>query len=296
MTATLTRPSDPNPDLPNPVSLLADYADREVVLIPGALGSRLVVDRLTDGAGDPRLVAHLTADEPDINAVVVTDIYLADSGRRARRLTTDDLRGGPLADRDARHTPCGSAEQAPAADAVLLDRYGFRFRLAAIYTGSFHLPEFRWLRRPPAGAEGPSECVSSRRVVGALEDYEPVRSLVMAVIARHRQDPAVSVATLGLEIRRLGASPIVLNRRLREAVIDASIRRGLSLSAIALACGRTKYDRRGRRSGETSWLARRVGLLGEDGAQRPTPWVHTDVLGLIARDGLGIAPHEVELG
>jgi hypothetical protein len=296
MTATLTRPSDPNPDLPNPASLLADYANREVVLIPGARGSRLVVDRLTDGAGDPRLVAHLTADEPDINAVVVTDIYLADSGRRARRLTSEDLRGSPLGDRDALRTSCGSAGQASAADAVLLDRYGFRFRLAPIYTGSFHLPEFRWLRQPPAGVEGPSECVSSRRVVGALEDYEPVRSLVMAVIARHRQDPNVSVATLGLEIRRLGASPIVLNRRLREAVIDAGIRRGLSLSGIALACGRTKYDARGRRSGETSWLARRVGLLGEDGAQRPTPWVHTDVLGLIARDGLGIAPHEVELG
>ncbi|MEA2356627.1 MAG: hypothetical protein QOD61_2756, partial [Solirubrobacteraceae bacterium] len=26
------------------------------------------------------------------------------------------------------------------------------------------------------------------------------------------------------------------------------------------------------------------------------PWVHTDVLALIARNGLGLAPHEVELG
>ena len=120
--------------------------------------------------------------------------------------------------------------------------------------------------------------------------------MTAAAIARNRRDPAVSVATLGLELRRLAASPIVLNRRLREAVIDASLRRGVSLSAIALACGRVKYDHRGRRSGETSWLARRVGLPGEDGLRRPTPWVHTNVLGLIARDGLGIAPHEVELG
>jgi len=28
----------------------------------------------------------------------------------------------------------------------------------------------------------------------------------------------------------------------------------------------------------------------------PTVWVHSDVLGLIARDGLGISPLEVELG
>ncbi len=29
---------------------------------------------------------------------------------------------------------------------------------------------------------------------------------------------------------------------------------------------------------------------------RPTPWVHSDVLGLIAREGLRISPREVELG
>jgi hypothetical protein len=133
-------------------------------------------------------------------------------------------------------------------------------------------------------------------VVGALEDYEPVRSLATAAIERHRRDPAVSVATLGLELRRLGASPIVLNRRLREAVLDASARQGLSLSSIALACGRAKLDRRGRHSGETSWLARRVGLVSDDASRRPNPWVHSDVLALIARNGLGIAPHEVELG
>jgi hypothetical protein len=31
------------------------------------------------------------------------------------------------------------------------------------------------------------------------------------------------------------------------------------------------------------------------GKPRPTPWVHSDVLALIARDGLGISPREVEL-
>jgi hypothetical protein len=288
MNPTLTRPPIPADQAPrDPAALLADYADREVVLLQGAHGSRLVVDRRVADAADPRLVAHLTCDEPDLNAVVVTDIYLADPRRRARPLTHDDLRRRPL-------TP----PEAPTDDhePVLTDPHGIRFHLAPIQSAGVHLPELRWLRRPPAGAEGPVECVSSRRVVGALEDYEPVRSINAAAIARHLRDPAVSVATLGLELRRLGTSPIVLNRRLREAVVDASIRRGLSLSAIALACGRVKYDQRGRRSGETSWLARRVGLLNDEGTRRPTPWVHTDVLGLIARNGLGIAPHEVELG
>lgn len=287
MPETLTRPPIDDAQAPgDSAALLADYADREVVLLKGAHGSRLVVDRLVDNAGDPRLVAHLTADEPDLNAVVVTDIYLADPRRRARPLTDRDLHRRPLA------LPEGDTADH---DRVLTDPHGIRYRLAPIDSG-LHLPELRWLRQPPSGVEGPAECVSSRRVVGALEDYEPVRSINTAAIDHHLRDPAVSVATLGLELRRLAASPIVLNRRLREAVIDASVRRGLSFSAIALACGRVKYDPRGRRSGETSWLARRVGLLNEDATRRPTPWVHTDVLGLIARDGLGLAPHEVELG
>ncbi|HEY5197438.1 MAG TPA: hypothetical protein VIJ51_10480 [Solirubrobacteraceae bacterium] len=288
MHETLTGPpTNPHPEISDRALLLAGYDDREVVLLRGVHGSRLVVDRLVDGAADPRLVAHLTADEPDLNAIVVTDIYLADPGRRARPLADGDLVGPPLA---------GPQDEPIDPDPVLRDRHGIRFRLAPIITGGSHLPEFRWLREPPDGAAGPAECVSCRRVVGALEDYDPVRLLATAAIVGHRRDPAVSVATLGLELRRLGASPIILNRRLREAVVEASARRGVSLSAIALACGRVKYDARGRRSGETSWLARRVGLAGDDGARRPTPWVHTDVLGLIARNGLGVAPHEVELG
>ena len=67
------------------------------------------------------------------------------------------------------------------------------------------------------------------------------------------------------------------------------------MSEIATRCGRTKRDSRGNLSGETSWLARRLGLLPEGGQTTPTPWVHSDVLGLIARRGLGIAPREVEL-
>jgi hypothetical protein len=37
------------------------------------------------------------------------------------------------------------------------------------------------------------------------------------------------------------------------------------------------------------------GLRSEAGAPRPTPWVHSDVLALITRDGLGIASAEAEV-
>jgi hypothetical protein len=67
------------------------------------------------------------------------------------------------------------------------------------------------------------------------------------------------------------------------------------MSEIAIRCGRVKRDSRGNESGETSWLARRLGMLPEGGHETPTPWVHSDVLALIARRGLGISPREVEL-
>jgi hypothetical protein len=234
-------------------------------------------------------VARIAADEPRINAAIVGGLYLADTRRPAcRPVTSEDFDPAALVDPD----PLAPVIPGP----VLVDRNGARFRLAAVACAEYRVPELRWLREPPAGACGPAECVSARRVVGALEDYEPVRSLTTAAVDRHRRDPGLSVSTLGLELRRLGASPIVLNRRLREAVIDANSRRGISLSAIALACGRAKLDHRGRHSGETSWLARRVGLVSDDAGRRPNPWVHSDVLALIARNGLGLAPHEVELG
>ena len=90
-------------------------------------------------------------------------------------------------------------------------------------------------------------------------------------------------------------SPIVLNRGLREAVAELLAREQLSMSEIAIRCGRIKRDGRGNESGETSWLARRLGLLPEGGHDAPTPWIHSEVLALIARDGIGVSPREVEL-
>ena len=89
-------------------------------------------------------------------------------------------------------------------------------------------------------------------------------------------------------------SPIVLNRRLREVTLAIVGSEQLSMSETAMRCGRVKRDTRGNVSGATSWLARRVGLLPEGGQTRHTPWIHSDVLALIARRGLAISPREVE--
>jgi hypothetical protein len=139
------------------------------------------------------------------------------------------------------------------------------------------------------------EQASLREVIAALESYEPMRSLTERAIALHRDDPSVSLARLRSEFERFCVSPVVLNRGLREAVLKAIELRGTSMSEIALRCGIVKRDRRGKLSGETSWLARRIGLMPEGGETEITPWIHSDVLATIARKGLGVSPREVEL-
>ena len=104
------------------------------------------------------------------------------------------------------------------------------------------------------------------------------------------------MAALRAELDRVYASRVVLNRGLREAVLAAVNERGLTMSEIAIRCGRFKRDAHGTETGETSWLARRIGMLRESGKSAPTPWVSSDVLALIAREGLGLPPREVELG
>ncbi|MGH2911899.1 MAG: hypothetical protein ACRDJ3_05430 [Solirubrobacteraceae bacterium] len=122
-----------------------------------------------------------------------------------------------------------------------------------------------------------------------------MRSLTERAIARHRDDPDLLVTRLRNEYERLCDSPVVLNRGLREAALYAIDRHGLSLGEIAFRCGMVKRDRHGRVSGETSWVARRIGLMPEGGEKAITPWIHVDVLATIAREGLGVSPREVEL-
>jgi hypothetical protein len=259
----------------------ATGASREIARLPIPDGSALVVDRLSGTHGDPRLLARLAADEPSENAQILCALYLADESKgRCRPMTAADL--------DAAPTPeppdvCHEHE--------LRDANGTVYRIQEVaLDGRF--PELRWIR---SILPERFETVRLRDVVARFEDYEPTRAITANALAVHRSDPALSICCLAAELTRLAESPIVLNRRLREAVQARLARGDLTMSEIAIRCGRCKRDRRGNVSGETRWLARRIGQLPERGADQPTPWVHSDTLALIARDGLAISPNEVEL-
>jgi hypothetical protein len=255
-----------------------------VLAFRGAACSVLVVDRDALTLTDRRLVAHLAPDEPAKNARCVCDEYLANEDRGGcRAVTAEDVERSPVDD--------GGDGAACAADPVIHDAAG-AFALAAV-AGSRWIPELRWVGH--AGSSS-GHTLSLREVIGRLERYEPAREVTRAALARHARDPMVSVCALRAELARVDASRIVLNRRLREAVLEAMRTEGLTASEIAIRCGRVKRDARGNVTGETSWLARRVGLVPESGQRAPTPWIHSDVLGLIARCGLGVSPREVELG
>jgi hypothetical protein len=281
--------------------LLGRYVDavgrtREVIAQAGAAGSVLVIDRDRNTNGDRRLLAHLAVDEPTANADVVCSDYMKQAvvdRCRCRLLTVEDARTVPFADvpdtdPDARLTP---------GEAQVIDDLGRRYRLERMYTGR-SIPELRWCRTQPRGKaehdleHGP---LSVRDAVAALESYEPVRALTREALALHAGSRDLSTTMLRAELARVQESPIVLNRRLREVMLERIARQGLSMSEIAIRCGRVKRDHRGNESGETSWLARRLGLLPEGGRSTPTPWIHSDVLALIARSGLGLSPREVEL-
>ena len=278
-------------------SALARYVDeqgraREVVALSGFQGSALVVDRDAATLGDRRLVAHLAADEPRENAALVTASYLdrvRHGGCRCRGLRDADLRTAPFPDEGDRVPPAGPV----ATPAEPVDRLGGAYRLRPMQTG-MSIPELRWRRHSPPPAAG-ERTVSMREAIASLESYEPVRTLTVHALAAARDGHELSTAVLRAELARVQQSPIVLNRGLREMVLACVERDGLSMSEIAIRCGRVKRGADGHESGETSWLARRLGLLPEGGKPAPTPWIHSDVLALIARRGLGVSPREVEV-
>jgi hypothetical protein len=278
--------------------VLGRYTDwrggpREVSVRPGHRESVLVIDSDADTLGDRRLVAHIAADEPADNPAIAGRCYLKQAARGrcpCRPLTPEDLQSAPSFDdyeESATATLMGDARAGT-------DSLGRRYLLERRETG-MSIPELRWCRRPDGPSEGRGQAISTREAIAALESYEPVRTLTRRALARHADDGAVSTAVLRIELVRIQESPIVLNRGLREAVMAAVDREGLSMSEIAMRCGRVKRDSAGNESGETSWLARRLGILPEGGRNAPTPWIHSDVLALIARQGLGISPREVEV-
>jgi hypothetical protein len=279
---------------------LGRYTDRggrrrEIVTCPGAGDSLLVVDRDAATLTDGRLLAHIAPDEPVENAAIVSRCFL-DQARRERCVCR------PLAAADLESVPAyGEIDvEPPGSSAVghgVCDRIGRSYRLERFNTG-LSIPELRWSRTPrtrPGSPTNELEMISTREAIGSLEDYDPIRKLTRRALAQYDGRGEVSIASLRAELTRVQRSSIVLNRALRAAARDAIERRGESMSAIATRCGRIKRDAAGRESGETSWLARRLGLLPEAGRDSPTPWIQSDVLALIARDGLGLSPREVEV-
>ncbi len=267
-----------------------DGRRHEVIVQPAHAGSVLVIDRASNTADDARLVAHLGADESAQNAALVCALYLEEvraGGGGCRRVNREDLKIAPFEDEAQIDRAAAMARYHGAP----VDRRGYRYRIESFETGG-SIAQLRWCRRASPNAQ--PRPVSVRELVGRLEAYEPVRTLTRDALARHRASTGSSSTVLRAELRRLQDSPIVLNCRLRAAVLSVVGGQGVSMSEIATRCGRVKVDSHGHLSGETSWLARRLGLLPEAGQRTPTPWIHTDVLALIARDGLGIGPREVE--
>ena len=269
MTTTLTAPPSRTAELDllpgGAIALgeLHDHRGRRLLVANRDLhGGLLVIDH-DRHRGDARLVARLAPDEPQGNALLVAELYRADPNRHARPLTSDDWFGTP-----GPTTPQGSGPVLRAPD-------GRPLRLG-VSDG-----ELRWLVD--------DRSLSLRRVLAAVESYEPVAISEGALEVKPR---SVRGRVLRQELERQEASPFVLNRGLREAV-QARLVAGETLAMIARRCGRWHAGNQGR--ADTSWLARRCGLMAPPGEQHPTPWVHTDVLALIAREGLGVAPREVEL-
>jgi hypothetical protein len=238
--------------------------------------------------GQELLLAHLASDEPFENAVLVCQHYLEEhpARRGCRPVTAEDRLNLPL--QAESHDP-----RFDATDSEVLAR-GVIYRLEGGEGAA--ISQLRWRRWAAGAGNRLGEGVSLRAAIGEVESYEPFCAITRAALTFHRDDQKVSTTILRAELERVLESSIVLNRGLREAVLERLEHERLSMSEIAIRCGRIKRDCNGNESGETSWLARRLGLLPEGGKDRPTPWVHSDVLALIARQGIGVSPREVELG
>lgn len=280
-------------------SALGRYVDdrgclREVISQAGLAGTVLVIDRDACTRGDGRLLAHLAADEPVENAALICRLYLQDTrgeGKRCRALSEDDLCAPPASAEGPQPQPDPKPEMSASR---LPDRRGGVYELRRV-PGRNSIQQLRWCRLSDGDGSCLQQTTSLRDVIAQLETYEPALELTNCALATHQEDAGLSTVTLRAELFRVAQSPIILNRRLREVMVATVAREKISMSEIAVRCGRIKRDCKGNESGETSWLARRLGILPDGGGGAPTPWIHSEVLGLIARRGLGVSPREVEV-
>jgi hypothetical protein len=151
----------------------------------------------------------------------------------------------------------------------------------------------RWTRSLLPGRDDTFDTLTLREVIGGLEAYEPPRTLTHDALGHC--PTRVCGRRLREEAQRLDDSAIVLNRGLREA-LQQEVRLGtVTMGDIAARCGRFRSSAPGSTAGDARWLARRIGEVPEGGEQRPCPWIRNELLALIARDGLGVSPREVEL-
>jgi hypothetical protein len=256
-----------------------------VLAIDGEDSSTLVIDRREGAVSDIRLVDRILADEPVLddsidNARLIAKHYLADPSRgRCRALHLSDLHAEE------------KAVESPAPNGRLVARDGTHYRLDTGEAGAAG----RTLRWGAARTDGSRKTVSLRSVIGALEDYEPARSMTIAALAHHtRRNEGVRTSILAAELRGVDRGAFVLNRGLREAAIGTVARGEVSWSEIAFRCGRTHAMARGQRCGDTSWLKRRLGIMPDSASGQITPWLRAETLALIAR-GLGVDPVSVEV-
>lgn len=270
----------------------ATGAVRTIVALAGAAGSIVVVDRLAGTKADARVIARIAADEDPGNVTLIAQLYLGDETRgRCRELTSEDLSAS--ADQGAGETRQTYTGEAPDYSSGVLDEEAVLYSIRELDCGEGGAGrELRWARRNSGGEWRP---LTLRETIAHFEDYEPFMAMTAAAVAANKDDPSIGVAKLHSEFRRQQDSPIVLNRGVRAAVLRAVSEQGLSLSEIAARCGRRHSGCADFSSGDTTWLQRRIGIKKEAGSDGPTQWVHTDVLALIAREGLGLAPHEVEV-
>lgn len=260
-----------------------DGTSREIITRRSAAKTTLVIDRETKTLGDPRLVAALWPDEPPENAALVCRLYLADpAGRYCRALKREDLlvAAAPAIELRAKPNLQGSTH--------LTDRSGNRYRIECVGTED-GLEEPSWTKTASGAAPDSTERATLCQVIGAMEDYSPALAITAHVV-----DSDPRACALERELESLRNSALVLNRRLRERLLAAVGRGEVTMSEVAMRCGHVKRDRDGNECGETNWPARRVGLMPDGCDHAPSPWIHSRVLGEIAR-ALGLNPGEVEL-